>query len=339
MATKITATDAIKGTIAETNGADALLRSNGLTLESSLTEIIPPLVRDPFVLNSFLGNIYNKIILTKIIGGRFENPLGRLKKGTVGNYGDTIEQLIMNPAIATSYGDTTHNILASNPPDVKVQYIKTNRQDEYDVTLTRPQIMQAFTSEMGFSSFMDNAVNTLVNGDGIDEFELMKKIVSDMYSQNYIIKEVSDSTDTGFTKQLINYSKIFKFPNTKYSMYSKLYPDDAIKTWVRPEEIVIVIRADKKTDIDVDTLAVAYNLSKIELSNNIVEVDYFTDSQGNELPIDAIVCSEEFFQVYDLLYEFANFERADNLSVKTYLHHWQMINCSLFAKAVCLYHE
>lgn len=339
MATKVTGTDAVKATLAETQGVNQLLSANNLTLSSSLSQILPPLVRDPFVLNAFLTNIYNKLILTKIIGGRFENPLGRLKKGNVGNFGDTIEEIIMNPATATFYGDPDHNILASNPPDAKVQYLKTNRQDEYDVSLTRPQIMQAFTSDIGFSSFMDNAVNTLVNGDGIDEFELMKKIVSDMYAQDYLIKEVSETDPIAFTKQLINLSKIFKFPNTKYSMYSIRYPDEPIKTWVKPENIVIIIRADKRTDISVDVLSVAFNLSQIELTNNIIEVDAFTDANGDELPIDAIVCDEQYFQVHDTLYEFANFERADNLSVKTYLHHWQILTCSLFAKAVCLYHK
>lgn len=331
MSTKVTNTDVIKGTLAETQGVTQLLASEGLDLSSSLKEILPPVITDPFVFNQFLTKIYNKIILSRIVDGRFRNPLEPLKKGNIGGFGDTIEEIIMNPAKAFNYGNDDHNILKSAPPDAKVQYIRVNRQDAYDVSISRKQAMQAFTSEQGFSDFVTGAMNTLFNGDTIDEYRLMLKIVTDMYDSEYLLKESAATNGTDFTKQLINYAKIFQFPNTNYSQYSLKYPDESIETWVDPANIVILIRADKMTDISVDVLSAAFNLDKIQLTSNIIEVDKFGDTG-----IQAIICDRNYFQVYDTLYEMANFERADLLASKSYLHHWQAITCSLFAKAVCL---
>lgn len=322
-----------------TLNADPVLQSATPDRSGSLSEIIAPVITDPLLTNRFLSVLYNKFILTEVITGLFRNPLSRLK--TVARpYGDTIERMIFNPAKAMDYNvsSETDNILTPAPPDVKVEYIRVTRQDKYAVTLPRNVIMQAFESEESFGNFITGAINTLYNGDSIDEFNLMKKIVSDMVKQGYV--NTVESTDNGsdFVKKLINYAKWFRFPSNNYNPYSVKYPDTPLTTWVDPENILIIARSDAMTDVKIDVLAAAFNLSEIELSANIIEVDSFEDvsvSDENKR-IKAIVCDASFFQVRDTLTELAEFFRGDYLETKTYWHHWQTMTCSLFANAIAI---
>ena len=330
---KATPTDVARAVVKETPLAMSVLNTQGLDVATANVweEIMPPVINDPFAFNAFLKNLYNKILLQEIITGRYENPLSPLKGGNLTPFGDTLERVIFNPAKAISYFNTQDNILTPAKPDVMVEYIRVTRQDKYPISLPRPLVEQAFTGNNTFGEFMIGAMNTLYNGDSIDEFRLMKKIVVDMVKNNYIYTEQRGATGVDFTKQIINYTKYFRFPNTKYNMYSILNPDHPLETWVDPSNIVLLVRADVMTDIRVDVLAAAFNLSEVELNSNIIEVDEFGDSQ-----VVAVICDRTWFQVRDSLYETAEFYRADDLSTKTYLHHWQTMTCSLFSKAVAI---
>lgn len=332
MAKTVSTTDAVKSVIKSIPEAMSVLSESSVSLSSSLTDILPPLVENPFAFNRFLTKLYNKIILQEIINGRFENPLAPFKK-QASPFGDTIERSIFNPAKAINYYDTQDNILTTAPPDMKVEYIKLNRQDKYPISLPRPVIQQAITSESNFADFMSGAMGTLYNGDSIDEFMLMKKIFSDLYTAGYITAVSKETDSRDFTKQIINYVKYFRFPSTSYVGYNMqdLGDEQPLTVWCNPSDIILVIRADVMTDVKVDVLAAAFNLSEIELNANIVEVDSFNDTN-----IICAICDRSFLQVRDSLYEVADFYRADDLSTKTYLHHWQYITGSLLTKATVI---
>lgn len=329
----ITTTDAVKSVIKGTPEAMNILSANNLTLSSSLTEILPPLVDEPFAFNRFLTKLYNKILLQEIINGRFENPLAPFKKSSTKPFGDTIERSVFNPANAINYYDTQDNILTTVAPDIKVEYIKLNRQDKYRVSLPQPVIQQAIQTEETFGDFMSGAMGSLYNGDSIDEYRLMIKIFTDMLSANYLHAVSKGADGVAFTKQLINLAKLMRFPSTNYIAYNTHLPegDTPLEVWCNPSDIMILIRADVLTDVKVDVLSAAFNLSEIELSKQIVEVDQFGDSN-----IIAVVCDRSYLQVRDTLYQVADFYRADDLSTKTYLHHWQFISSSLLTKAVAI---
>lgn len=299
--------------------------------KASIQEIGEPLIENALLMNEFLKTIYNKFILSEVIDGKFNNPLAVLKKSKVQPYGDTIERMVFNPAKAISYSNKDDNILTSVPPDLKAEYIRITRKDKYPISLPRPVIQQAFLSEENFGNFMMAARNTLYNGDSIDEFLLMKKIVSDMFDKGYLCYEEAGTDSVSIAKQLTNFAKYMSFPNTMYNAYSKKYPDKKLTTWSNPENVVIIIRADKMTDIRYDVLAAAFNLTEVELHSRIIEVDGF-DVDG----IIGIVSDIGFWQVRDQLYELADFFRADDLSTKTYLHHWQSMTCSLLTNAMVL---
>lgn len=327
---KASPTDVVKAIVNENSMLKAIVLDSGVRLENaSLKEIAPPIITDPLATNTFLKNLYNKFILTEVIDGRFENPLAPMKKERVAPFGDTVERTIFNPAKAIQYDSSNENILTAVPPDVKVEYIRVNRKDKYPVSIPRPALQQAFTNDGSFASFMTGAMSSLYNGDSIDEFQLMKKVVSDIFDATYLPYKELKTGVVDQTVDIITAMKMFKFPSDEYNVYSKKYPDNKLTTWSDPKNIFLIVDVETLTKIRVEELAAAFNLKEVEIGNNIIEVDGF-EKEG----LRAIVCDWQYFQVRDTLYEIADFFRADDLSTKTYLHHWQTMTSSLLCNAI-----
>ena len=327
-------TDLVKAVVNESSNLSDTVANSGVDLYSaSIDKIGAPLIENPLARNEFLNILYNKFILSEVKTGLFKNPLAVLKRGSKSGFGDTIERMIFNPAKAIEYSNTEDNILTTVKPDVKVEYIRVDRKDKYRVSIPFSLLKQAFMSENNFSEFVNGAINSLKNGDSIDEFLLMKKIVNDSVHGGFIPQQIVNvSNAKELAKVMINATKYFTVPSSDYNAYSKKYgvSDSKLTTWCNPEDIAIIVRMDAMTDIDIDVLAAAYHLDKVKLSQNIIEVDKF-DVEGK---IIGLACDKSFFQVADTLTEMATFTRADDLSEKTYFHHWQTMTFSLLANVV-----
>lgn len=303
----------------------------------SVKDIGEPILSDPLLRNDFLNVLYNKFIGTEVISGLAKNPLEQLKGRRLPRFGQTLERMIFNPAKAISYFDTDDNILTTVTPDVKVEYIRINRQDKYPVTIKYSLLQQAFSGDQGWSDFLQAAQNSLINGDTVDEYRLMVKIFSDSVNNGFVRPIVKAATTSDYSKQLINLAKLYKIPSTAYNGYTYKYgaTDGALTTWCNPDEIAIVTTAEDQTDIQVDVLAAAYHMDEVKLAKNIIEIDKFNDNED----IVAFVIDKSFIQVRDSLTEMGSFNRVDDLSEKTYWHHWQTMTFSLFANVTAIVRE
>lgn len=326
-------TNVAKATALETGVLDDKWQGERLA-NASISQILPPLLEDPIKQNAFLTRLYNKFIFSDVIRKEFKNPMDNLKKPRIAPYGDTYENVVYNPAKAIAYDSKDDNILSPATPDAFAEYIRVNRKDKYPVRLPREVIMQGFANEQNFSEFMSGAIDTLYNGDNIDEFKLMKKIPSDMYNGGFLPAITISSNIEDLTISIINYLKWFRFPSAEYNQYSQTHPNHPVITWCSPSDVVLIVTVDMLTSIKVKSLATYFNLSEVEFAENIVEIDHF-DVPG----LKAVVCDRAYFQVRDTVYQMDSFERADDLSAKTYLHHWQTMTSSLFANAIAFVEE
>lgn len=327
-----TGLELVRAIISENDYLNGVVINSGVRLaDASLRDIGAPIISDPLARNNFISDLYNKFIASEVINRVFKNPLEPLKKDKYYPYGDTLERMIANPATAIEYSNKQDNILTTVKPDFKVEYIKVNRQDKYRVSIPLPVIQQAFMSETDFNQFLSACINTLYNGDNIDEYVLMKKIISDMSTAGYIKNVQVGSTGQDITKQIINIFDLMQFPSTAWNGYSLKYPDTPLTTFCPPEDLVLVTTVDFINSVKIDYLAATFNLSQVDLTNNIIKVDGFENEA-----IKCAILDKGFMQVHDTLYELDSFRRADDLSEKTYLHHWQTMQGSLLANACCL---
>lgn len=291
--------------------------------------------------NEFANAIVNRIGLTIVHNKILNNPLAVLKKGGV-PLGSDIEEIYTNPAKAKTYDMTSTDLLANAIPDVKALFYRVNRQDKYPVTITRPMIQKAFTSEYAMTSFIDGIISSLYSGDNMDEFILMKNVVAKAFSAGHITavnifdENATDNDDTVISKKLVKaiktYSNLLTFPSSNYNKYTTLVTGDVDKppvVWTPLEDQILLLDSQMSSNIDVEVLSYAFNIDKSQIQAKTLKVDSF----GGE-PILALLCDKAFFQVYDNLRELRSFDNGDNLTLKYILHHWQTYGYSLLANSI-----
>lgn len=309
--------------------------------EDNITTISNILFNDAYqpMLNEFVTNLINRISLTIVRNKTFSNPLSILRKGSV-PLGTDIQDIYENPATAEQYelnNTEMAKLLTITDPDTHVAYYRRNRKDMYTKTISRENLQGAFVSWDKFENYITAITTSLYSGNYIDEFELTKALVDGAYDNNKVIVETVDAvTDETSAKAFIKkcralYSKM-KLPSTKYNAYSKFSgAKGEIKTWTDDDRVIVITTADVMAEVDVDVLAKAFNIENTKFIGRVIEIDQFANPE-----IQAIICDEAWFQIYENLMRFDEFYNARTMTWNEYLHVWQTYAICPFANAVIL---
>lgn len=291
------------------------------------------------MLNEFVNNLINRIALTIIRNKSYDNPLSIFKKGSV-PLGTDIQDIYENPANAEQYeysNTAMAKLLTITDPDTHVAYYRRNRQDLYTKTIAREGLQGAFTSWENFESYISGITTSLYSGNYIDEFKYTKGIIDGAYNDAKVIVETvtaptDNSTSKAFVKKVRALFNKLSFPSTEYNAYSKFSgAKGTITTWTDKERMVLIITADALAEVEVETLAQAFNLSYADMQARIVVVDKFENDE-----IVAVLCDEAWLQIYDNLFRFDEFYNARTMSWNEYLHAWGTFAICPFANAVVL---
>lgn len=314
---------------------------------ANIRDVGNPIINYTLVTNQFLSVLINKIAFTYVHNRSFVNPLRVLKKGGV-PLGYDIEEIMVNPAEAKPYsicgtdvnGDATEatdGLFECAKPDVKVAYHRLNRQDKYKVRIARPLLEHAFTNWVAFGNFVDAIINSLYNGDEIDEFNLTKQMIGDAVSNQRIIEQVvGPVTDEASAKNLIRAIRTdvlnFQIPSSSFNAWAALNPTDTPAiTWVNSaDDLVLLVRNDVLGYVDVDVLASAFNLSYTEFLGNKLSIDSFGPDASNVL---AVLVDKAWTQIYDNRKEMTDWFSPSALYWDYWLHHWQTYSYSPMANA------
>ncbi len=301
---------------------------------------IQEVIADPnnaVVSNEFANALLNMIVKQVIISKFFSDPLKSLKKGTK-PLGDTVEEIYTNFIKAKQYDPTGAELLSRELPDVKAIYHRMNRQDRYKVTISPEQLYKAFTSYDKLGSFIQNIINTLYNSSELDEFVLMKQILKQAIDNN-AMKVVtvadpllSESNAKDFIKAVKTVSGGMEFPSTEYNAYLESQSTDIIPitTFSKKSEQILIIDNATNVGLSIDVLASIFNMSVAEFNETRkIVIDSFPDKD-----IRACLVDEMFFQVYDDLVTFRDFENGEGLYRNYYLHVWQTLSYSTLVNAV-----
>lgn len=289
------------------------------------------------MLNEFVTNLINRIGLTIIRNKTFSNPLSILRKGSM-PLGTDIQDLYENPAEAEQYelsNTAMAKLLTITDPDTHVAYYRRNRKDLYTKTISRENLQGAFVSWEKFESYISAITTSLYSGNYIDEFELTKSLVDGAYDNNKVIVETvsavtDETTAKAFIKKCRSLFNKMKLPSTQYNAYSKFSgAKGTIKTWTEEDRFVLIVTSDVMAEVDVDVLARAFNIENTKFLGRVIEVDSFENEE-----IQAILCDESWFQIYENLMRFDEFYNARTMTWNEYLHVWQTYAICPFANAV-----
>lgn len=303
-------------------------------------EAIQEVMADPneaVVTNEFCNALLNLIIKQVIISKLFSDPLKSLKRGTK-PLGDTVEEIYVNFIKAKQYDPTGAELLSRELPDVKAIYHRMNRQDKYKVTISPEALYKAFASYDKLGSFIQNIINTLYNSSELDEYVLMKQLIKQALDNN-AMKVVniadpllSEANGKAFIKAVKTVSGGMEFPSTEYNAYLTAQSTDIvpITTFSKKNEQILIIDNATNVSLNVDVLASIFNMSVAEFNDTRkIVIDAFPDAD-----VRACLVDENFFQVFDDLVTFRDFENGEGLYRNYYLHVWQTLSYSILVNAV-----
>lgn len=339
MATAQEIIDAVIVNTPELNGNVPLVRA------ASLQETGGAILNYQPYMNAFINTLVNRIMYQDVKNRVYENPL-KIFKGNNVPYGTDVQETIANPAVATAYDPSALNdILTPVSPDVKTVYYRRNRQDKYKTTVYDEQLKGAFLGEVNFGNFISMLRSTLISGDNIDEFNLMKGAAADAIDDGNVNTSVIDATGTTeeFAKDLVRAARTkflqFQFASSAYNKYKAMAtaagvttPTDLV-TWSDPDKIAVIMRADIASIVDVDSLAAAFNMSKADFLGRQIIIDTF-GSGTTSAKTGALICDMSTIRAWDNMYKMTNTEyNAAALCRSYYLHHWETIAFSPIANA------
>lgn len=291
--------------------------------------------------NEFLNALVNKIAMTIVNSRTFTNPLSVLKNGSL-PLGKNIEEIYTNPVTGTLYDPTGADLLSRQIPDVKTIYHTMNRQGKYKATITKAQLVRAFTSYQALEELLNSIVNAIYSGDNLDEFILMKNLFSSAIVNGKMkVVEVAKlgGTDSAkdFVKTIKTIGQDMEFPSDKYNTYYEINYDVTLRpnvtpaiTWTPLQNQVLVIRNDVAVEIDVELLAKAFNVSYTDLKQRTLVVDNFGEASNT----GAVLCDQSFIRVFDNLQQMESFHNGEGLYDNYIYHHWQTYSLAHFANAV-----
>lgn len=310
---------------------------------TDISAFADPIMNYPEVYNEFCNVLVNKLVYSQFESKTFNNPLKVLDGDRI-PLGYAGEEGYVNPAKGRGFNVNDYaGLLVKYEADVKIQYQVVNADLQYAVTVSRSQLKKAMTSWANLEEFITSLSNSLYNGAYIDMFRFTKNIISGAYRDNKAIyTKVSAVSSEATAKSLVEKARElflnFQLPSTEYNSWSK--NDGAgrpITTWTNPEDIVIILRNDVRSTIDVQSLAAAFNISYADFMGNMITVDNFDvyDDDGTKVfdgsNIIGGIFDKSWFRIktQDMFME--NFYNPNNRTMQYFLNIIRMYNFSLFS--------
>lgn len=292
---------------------------------------------DAVVYNEFIGTLANMIYAPVLIEKSWSNPLGKFKKGKK-TFGDTVEEIYNNFIKAQTYDQTGAGLLSRNLPDTKTIFHRMNRKDKYKLTDSPEMLAKAFKSYEGVGAFIQNLYTTMRNSAELDEYILMRQLFAQAY-ENKAVKvipvadpQASEANAKAFIKTIKTISGLMEFPSTEYNGYLTAQSTDKkpITTFSKKNEQILILDVPTDTACNVDVLAYAFGRDLLAFNTEVKQLIDVFPVKGM---IGALV-DKNFFQVYDDLFTFREFDNPEGLYRNHLLHVWQTIGYSCLTNAV-----
>lgn len=309
-------------------------------------------------MNEFVNALVNRIALVSVTSRRYSNPLAWAKKGVFEN-GETEEEVFVNAAQGKPYdcNGEALDMFKLYKGDVRSAFHSLNLQSYYPISINDQELRLAFMTRDGVTDLISRKVESLYSGLNYDEYIMTKYIVARLYLGGMLTPvAVTAPTDEAGQKAI---TKAIKSTTNKFQFYSTNYNIAGVNNFTPPENLRIMMTADFDAANDVDVLASAFNIDKVEFIGRRAMVDTFqfneneldrldvllakdkgyTRITGDENKLLAnILClalDEEFFRIYDVTPDkFTEQYDAVHLRWNEFLHAWRIYSASPFANCV-----
>ena len=325
--------------------------------------------------NAFFTGLLNrigKVVIERMDGVEdiydvFEN--GKLE------FGDTIQKIFVDIPKAQAFdGTATTSMLAQNKGAIHVEYTKVDRKIFYKTTISVPQIKEAFTTVAKLDEFVRALIESMSTALAYDKYIMLTntlaehaKYVAEVYQAdenvsetdtrkvqvrqlalpstvavyNTSTKEIEWET-TGakvFLKLLRVASRSLKFPHPLG--YAEIGDEglenkgaiEVVRTPVNRQ--VCALEVSTMATIDVDALAVLFNIDKAEPKTRMIEIEdgalgEWTDEDEKVYHSAGFICDKDAVERGTSFEERDSFKNPEALYVNMWNHYWGYMAVSKF---------
>ena len=301
--------------------------------------------------NEFLNALVNRIARVIITSKMYSNPLSRFKKGLI-DLGETIEEIFVNIANPHQYDveESESKVFAREIPDVRAAFHTLNYKKFYKQTIQNKDLKQAFLSWDGITDLISKIVNAMYTAANYDEFVTTKYMLAKAILDGRLSAITVDANDAkGAVTKIKGVSNALTFMSNNYNVAG-------VQTFTDKNDQYLLVNSQFDSEIDVEVLASAFNMSKAEFMGHRILIDGFgsldvtrlnalfkddpnyTEPSQDTLTalnaIPAVLVDKNFFMIFDNMYEFTENYNGQGLYWNYFYHTWKTFSMSPFANAL-----
>ena len=323
-----------------------------VTQASDIPKVGEVIYGTPAFANQFLNALVNRIAIVRVQSATFNNPYSILKKGYL-EFGESVEDIFVSIAQAVDYDPEkgAAREFKRTIPDVKSAFHVMNWRVMYPVTIQDEDLKQAFLSIDGVTDLIAKIVESVYTAAEYDEFLLFKYLIIKAVSHGKMYP-LSIGAGTDLSEAAVQ----FRGTSNLLPFMSNAYNEAGVRTTTPKDRQVIFMDALFNAQFDVNVLASAFNMDKADFIGRLQLIDNFTtfdndrfevireNSDGLEevtseelalmANVKAVICDENWFQVYDNNNKFTEKYVAAGLYWNYFYHTWKTVSNSPFANAV-----
>lgn len=306
--------------------------------------------------NEFLKALYNRIGRVIITSKMYYNPWAPFKKGLM-ELGETVEEVFVNIAKAHTFNPekAETNFMKREIPDVCSAFHTMNYQKFYKTTISNDQLRQAFLSWQGITDLIVKITDAMYTAHNLDEFQVTKYMLARnilnglLYGHTVPAISKENASDIVTEVKAISNELVYDTPT---------YNAAGVYSFTEKNDQFIITTARFDAIMDVNVLAAAFNMDKVEFMGHRVQIDGFDrldENRLNELFADdpsagyvpltsdekaalaavpAIIVDRDYFMIFDNLYKFTEDYNGEGLYWQYWYHAWKTFSTSPFANAV-----
>lgn len=301
--------------------------------------------------NEFLNALVNRIARVIITSKMYTNPLSMFKKGLI-DFGETIEEIFVNIANPHQYDveESESKVFAREIPDVRAAFHTLNYKKFYKQTIQNKDLNQAFLSWDGITDLISRIVDAMYTAANYDEFVTTKYMLAKAILDGRLSAITVDANDAkGAVTKIKGVSNALTFMSNNYNVAG-------VQTFTDKDDQYLLVNSQFDSEIDVEVLASAFNMSKAEFMGHRILIDgfgtldvarlnaLFKDDPNYEEPsedtlkalnaIPAVLVDKNFFMIFDNMYEFTENYNGQGLYWNYFYHTWKTFSMSPFANAI-----
>ena len=334
---------------------NASMEYQALVPEITQTQDIPrvgeAIFGNPGLANQFIFALMNRIAAVRMKSMNFNNRFAALKKGYL-DFGEVVEEVFVSMAKAREFSEekAESREFKRTLPDVRSAFHVINWQVQYPLTIEQQRLRQAFLTPDGITDFIAKLIQSVYTAADYDEFLLFKYLMIKGIAHGEMYPVSVDTSD------IKNAAVAFRGTSNLLEFPKKTYNRAGVTTATEKADQYIFMDASFNAQYDVNVLAAAFNMDKADFMGRLILVDDWTSFdnerfdviRANSTQIEevsaaelslmngvvAVLADQEYFQVYDNLFEMSDTKVSSGLYWNYFLNVWKTVSTSPFSNAV-----